>query len=297
MGLRSASACAESCPVLRPTHTARSRLHAGVAKVVRVAEHWWGGDVAPLEGLAGGGAFDLVLACGGCSMLCGKREVWWVGRWVGGCTTTQHHYALTTLAHPTANALHQTLFLIVCPFLPWTATPLSDVMYVEEAIPALVSSLAALCGGKYNPPPEQEQEQAAATSRRRMSEAQGGEDNERAATDGAASASVNDGRRPGVCTGGASGGAGGVGSPETGPRHGRGPTVVLMAHGRNRFAEAAFWRHAAAADLVAERVPGSELDPVYQCSDVDVFRLRLGRRANGESGSGRKEVEIEEEGV
>ncbi|PNW86065.1 hypothetical protein CHLRE_03g210401v5 [Chlamydomonas reinhardtii] len=213
----------------------RNAERNGVAKVVRVAEHWWGGDVAPLEGLAGGGAFDLVLAC--------------------------------------------------------------DVMYVEEAIPALVSSLAALCGGKYNPPPEQEQEQAAATSRRRMSEAQGGEDNERAATDGAASASVNDGRRPGVCTGGASGGAGGVGSPETGPRHGRGPTVVLMAHGRNRFAEAAFWRHAAAADLVAERVPGSELDPVYQCSDVDVFRLRLGRRANGESGSGRKEVEIEEEGV
>jgi hypothetical protein len=51
-------------------------------------------------------------------------------------------------------------------------------------------------------------------------------------------------------------------------------STVLIAHGRNRPAEADF-RAAAAAHFSIELLPGSELDQVYQCSDVDV--LRLGR--------------------
>lgn len=47
---------------------------------------------------------------------------------------------------------------------------------------------------------------------------------------------------------------------------------ILVAHGRNRPAEPAF-RAAAAAHFAVEVVPGSELDEVYQCSDVDVLRL------------------------
>ena len=56
----------------------------------------------------------------------------------------------------------------------------------------------------------------------------------------------------------------------SGPR-----TDVLVAHGRNRFAQEAFWRAAAAAGFAAESVGPAELDPVYQCSDVSVYRLRL----------------------
>ncbi|KAG2436730.1 hypothetical protein HXX76_006254 [Chlamydomonas incerta] len=209
-------------PLLR-----RNAERNGLAGVVRVAEHWWGGDVAPLEAQAGG-AIDLVLAC--------------------------------------------------------------DVMYVEEAVPALVSSLAALCGGRYSPPapPAQEQQQAqqdeqlqsaAGRSERCKDAAHGGEDG---GSGGGAGASGDDGRRdPGVS------------------RSGR-ETVVLLAHGRNRFAEAAFWRQAAAARLEAERVPAAELDPVYQCSDVEVFTLRLrgqrgpsGSGAGSGAGSGGKEVEPE----
>ncbi|GIM06704.1 hypothetical protein Vretimale_10941 [Volvox reticuliferus] len=53
------------------------------------------------------------------------------------------------------------------------------------------------------------------------------------------------------------------------------PTTVILAHGRNRFAEAAFWRHATAAGFRVEAVPWDDLDPVYRCTDVDVYRLRL----------------------
>lgn len=49
-------------------------------------------------------------------------------------------------------------------------------------------------------------------------------------------------------------------------------STVLIAHGRNRPAEADF-KAAAAAHFSIELVPGSELDEVYQCSDVDVLRL------------------------
>ncbi|EFJ47937.1 hypothetical protein VOLCADRAFT_91437 [Volvox carteri f. nagariensis] len=58
-------------------------------------------------------------------------------------------------------------------------------------------------------------------------------------------------------------------------------TTVILAHGRNRFAEAAFWRHAEAAGFKAEAVPWDELDPVYRCTDVDVYRMRLVGRGDG----------------
>ena len=50
-------------------------------------------------------------------------------------------------------------------------------------------------------------------------------------------------------------------------------TEILLAHGRNRQAEARFLQ-ACAGSFLVERVPGQELDAVYQCSDVDVLRLR-----------------------
>lgn len=50
-------------------------------------------------------------------------------------------------------------------------------------------------------------------------------------------------------------------------------TTVLIAHGRNRWAEPDF-KAAAAQHFSIELVPGCELDAVYQCSDVDVLRLR-----------------------
>jgi hypothetical protein len=93
-----------------------------------------------------------------------------------------------------------------------------DVMYVDEAVPALVTTLAALA-------------------------------------------------RAGGTGGSGSGGSGGG-------DNGRG-TEVLIAHGRNRGAEPAFLKAAAAAGLAVAAVPPSELDPVYQCSDVSVLRLSL----------------------
>jgi hypothetical protein len=50
-------------------------------------------------------------------------------------------------------------------------------------------------------------------------------------------------------------------------------STILIAHGRNRPAEPAF-RKAAAQHFSIELVPRDELDDVYQCSDVDVLRLR-----------------------
>lgn len=50
-------------------------------------------------------------------------------------------------------------------------------------------------------------------------------------------------------------------------------STVLVAHGRNRPAEPDF-KAAAAAHFSVEMVPSLELDEVYQCSDVDVLRLR-----------------------
>ena len=50
-------------------------------------------------------------------------------------------------------------------------------------------------------------------------------------------------------------------------------TEVLLAHGRNRQAEVRFLQ-ACAGSFLVERVPSQELDAVYQCSDVDVVRLK-----------------------
>ena len=49
-------------------------------------------------------------------------------------------------------------------------------------------------------------------------------------------------------------------------------TLILVAHGRNRFAESAFL-DACKGRFVVQTVPGNELDEVYQCSDVDVYKL------------------------
>ena len=51
-------------------------------------------------------------------------------------------------------------------------------------------------------------------------------------------------------------------------------TTVLLAHGRNRPAEAAFLEAAATAGLCARELASSELDAVYQCLDVSVLELR-----------------------
>lgn len=50
-------------------------------------------------------------------------------------------------------------------------------------------------------------------------------------------------------------------------------TTILVAHGRNRPAEADFMA-LTAADFTVQLLQGCELDEVYQCSDVDVLRLR-----------------------
>jgi hypothetical protein len=57
-------------------------------------------------------------------------------------------------------------------------------------------------------------------------------------------------------------------------------TDVLVAHGRNRFAEGDFLACCARRGLAVAEVPGGELDEVYQCSDVAVYRLAR-RRGGG----------------
>ena len=49
-------------------------------------------------------------------------------------------------------------------------------------------------------------------------------------------------------------------------------THIYIAHGRNRQAEASFLAAARAHFAVCE-VPGSNLDGVYQCTDVTVWHL------------------------
>jgi hypothetical protein len=50
-------------------------------------------------------------------------------------------------------------------------------------------------------------------------------------------------------------------------------TEVIIAHGRNRQAEGAFLAACDGSFAVSD-VPSSELDPLYQCSDVRVMRLQ-----------------------
>jgi hypothetical protein len=49
-------------------------------------------------------------------------------------------------------------------------------------------------------------------------------------------------------------------------------TLILVAHGRNRFAQPSFLE-ACKGRFAVQTVPAEELDEVFQCSDVDVFRL------------------------
>ena len=52
-------------------------------------------------------------------------------------------------------------------------------------------------------------------------------------------------------------------------------TVVLIAHGRNRPAEAAFLEAVRLAGFSVEEVCESELHETYRCLDVSVLRLQL----------------------
>ncbi len=50
-------------------------------------------------------------------------------------------------------------------------------------------------------------------------------------------------------------------------------TRIYLAHGRNRQAEASFLA-AAKAHFAVSEVPSADLDGVYQCTDVTVWRLK-----------------------
>ena len=50
-------------------------------------------------------------------------------------------------------------------------------------------------------------------------------------------------------------------------------TEILLAHGRNRQAEALFFKEVQEV-FTATRLPGSDLDEKYQCVDVDVYLLQ-----------------------
>lgn len=50
-------------------------------------------------------------------------------------------------------------------------------------------------------------------------------------------------------------------------------TEILIAHGRNRQAEAAFLA-ACSGSFTVTIVATDKLDPVYQCSDVSVLQLK-----------------------
>ena len=151
-----------------------------------------------------------------------------------------------------------------------------DLMYVAEAIPALVESLRAL----------------AALGRGRGGETGGGDGGGGGGGGAASSVGVGGGGRRGERAGGGAGGSGSAAaaaaaagadanaSDGAGAAPGQFPpppwpaAEVLIAHGRNRGAEPAFLEACRGVFDIA-RVPPGELDGVYQCSDVDVLRLRL----------------------
>ncbi len=180
-------------------------------------------------------------------------------------------------------------------------------MYVEEAVQPLVASLVALAragrGGRKGAVPDGQQRAAGAHTGSgrpegqrkpykavRQSEAAADQDGERGDDQGRADASrvARDGSEPvpQPCDGerrckrsiGKGGGRGvGKGREEAeGEQHGgAGGAVVYLAHGRNRFAEAAFWRCAGAAGFVWEELGEGQLHPDFQCSDVSVYRMVL----------------------
>lgn len=71
---------------------------------------------------------------------------------------------------------------------------------------------------------------------------------------------------------------------------------VLLAHGRNRGAEPTFLAEARRQGLRCLEVPSSELDSVFQCADVSVWRLLPKQQASrtvagsGNSSSGTASV-------
>lgn len=184
-------------------------------------------------------------------------------------------------------------------------------MYVEEAVQPLVASLAALArtgrgGGKRAIADEQRSAAGGHTGSGRpegqgkprktvrQSEAAAEHDGEQGDDQAAATASraARDGLEPvlrpcdkarGSRGDSSNGGSHGVGEGEgkqegeVEPRGGAEGAVVYLAHGRNRFAEAAFWRCAGAAGFVWEELGEDRLHPDFQCSDVSVYRLVLRR--------------------
>lgn len=61
-------------------------------------------------------------------------------------------------------------------------------------------------------------------------------------------------------------------APRSGDAH---TPCIILAHGRNRFAEDAFKAAATAAGFQIQVVGEDELHPGYQCSDVSIYRLLL----------------------
>jgi hypothetical protein len=113
-----------------------------------------------------------------------------------------------------------------------------DVMYVREAVPALVATLCALCragrcgsSAPCSPP---------------------GPDGDRSTQADAA-----------------------LQEEQSIPATRQQGTLVIVAHGRNRFAEEEFCTCAGKAGFDIQRVPFTELHPDYQADDVDVYHLHL----------------------
>lgn len=57
-------------------------------------------------------------------------------------------------------------------------------------------------------------------------------------------------------------------------------TCVILAHGRNRFAEAEFFSAAREAGFSVQEVPQEELHPDYMADDVNVYHLHLAMPAS-----------------
>jgi hypothetical protein len=112
-----------------------------------------------------------------------------------------------------------------------------DVMYVREAAPALITTLQALCkAGQHD------------SRERRLTPPGRSRDNSKQGTPGKA---------------------------EQGTDANQQGTLVVVAHGRNRFAEDDFWSAACQAGFSVREVPAAELHPDYQADDVNVYHLRL----------------------
>ena len=62
------------------------------------------------------------------------------------------------------------------------------------------------------------------------------------------------------------------GAEQEGDEGGKACGQVLMAYGRNRWAEEAFLKKARRVFSI-EEVGSAELDPLYQCEDVTVLRM------------------------